>query len=100
LAVGIDELERIPEFLDLGLVVVVSPDLTTLRRWHHEQEIAEPLTDRSTQEPSAVVIEMNGGGHVPKLVTLSFERALVPGCSAKPRPIGHSPSFDEVPRLS
>ena len=59
--VGIDELDRIPEFLNLGLIVVVSPDPTALRRWQHEQGLAEPLTDRSTQEPSAVVIEMNGG---------------------------------------
>jgi hypothetical protein len=59
--VGIDELERIPEFLDLGLIVVVSPDLTTLRQWKHEQGLAEPLMDRSTPEPTAVVVEMNGG---------------------------------------
>jgi hypothetical protein len=35
--VEIDELERIPEFLDLGLIVAVSPDPTTLSLWQHEQ---------------------------------------------------------------
>ena len=56
--VGIDDLERIPEFLDLGLIVVVSPDPTTLRRWQHEQE----LGDVPTAHPAAasgVVVEMD-----------------------------------------
>jgi hypothetical protein len=82
--VGIDELERIPELLDRGLIVVVSPDLTTLRRWQDEQGLAEPSTDRSTQEPTAVVIEMNGGGHVPKHATLSLSERAFPGCSPDP----------------
>jgi len=38
--VGIDELDRIPEFLDPGLIVAVSPDATTLRRWQYEQRLA------------------------------------------------------------
>lgn len=56
--VGIDDLERIPEFLDLGLIVVVSPDPTTLRRWQHEQELTEPVMDRPTAT-SGVVIELD-----------------------------------------
>jgi DNA-binding response OmpR family regulator len=55
--VGIDDLERIPEFLDLGLIVVVSPDPTTLHRWQHEQELGEPTTDQPAAT-SGVVVEM------------------------------------------
>jgi Transcriptional regulatory protein, C terminal len=42
--VGIDQLEQIPEFLELGSIVVVAPDKPTLRRWRWEQEdgIAAP----------------------------------------------------------
>jgi hypothetical protein len=99
--VGIDELDRIPEFLALGIIVVVSPDLMTLRKWQHEQGLAEPLTDRSTREPTAVVIEMNGGGgHVPKHATL-FERARVPRMlTESARRIGHALRFEEIPRLN
>jgi len=55
--VGIDDLERIPEFLDLGLIVVVAPDPTTLRRWQLEQDLAEPAMDRPVAA-SGVVVEM------------------------------------------
>jgi hypothetical protein len=84
--VGIDELDRIPEFLDLGLIVVVSPDPMTLRPWQLEQGLAEPLTDRSTQEPTAVVIEMKPGGRVPKHAALSLRERPFPGCSPNPPP--------------
>ncbi|TMK55745.1 MAG: helix-turn-helix domain-containing protein [Actinobacteria bacterium] len=55
---GIDDLERIPEFLDLGLIVVVSPDPTTLRRWQHEQELGEAPMDRPAAT-TGVVVEMD-----------------------------------------
>ena len=56
--IGIDELERIPGFLELGLIVVVSPDPTTLRQWHHEQELADPTTP-SPAASSGVLVEMD-----------------------------------------
>src|SRR5207237_7828588 len=56
--VGIDDLERIPEFLDLGLIVVVSPDPASLRRWQHEQELGEAPMDRPAAT-TGVVVEMD-----------------------------------------
>ena len=92
--IGIDELDRIPEFLGLGLIVVVSPDPTTLCRWQHERGLAEPVTDRSTQEPTAVVTEMNAAGQLPKPATLS-ERARVPQMLVdSARRIGHALSSE------
>ena len=63
--VGIDDLERIPEFLDLGLIVVVSPDPTTLRRWQHEQELGEAPMDRPAAT-TGVVVEMENLAFVEK----------------------------------
>jgi Transcriptional regulatory protein, C terminal len=36
--VGVDQLEQIPDFLELGSIVVVAPDAHTLKRWRWEQE--------------------------------------------------------------
>jgi DNA-binding response OmpR family regulator len=36
--VGIDDLERVPDFLELGAVVVIAPDRRTLRRWKEDEE--------------------------------------------------------------
>jgi hypothetical protein len=74
--VGIDELERIPEFLDLGLIVVVSPPNDDAQSMAIREGLAEPQTDRSTRAPTGVVVDMNRGEHLPRHVTL-FERARV-----------------------
>jgi hypothetical protein len=57
--VGIDELEQIPAFLDLGLVVVVSPDPTTLRRWRREQDLVAPALDADPHNLSGIIVEMD-----------------------------------------
>jgi DNA-binding response OmpR family regulator len=52
--VGIDQLEDIPAYLDLGAVVIVVPDRLTLARWHQEQH--RPLLgDRDAASPEMVV---------------------------------------------
>lgn len=46
--VGSDRLALIPEYLNLGTVVVVAPDSETLATWRSEQEpsaVSEPRTD-------------------------------------------------------
>jgi DNA-binding response OmpR family regulator len=64
--VGIDELERVPEYLDLGAVVVIAPDQHTLHRWQAEQSRAVS----SGCEP-------NGGGGV--VLDLPGRRVLADG---------------------
>jgi hypothetical protein len=59
LLVGIDELDRIPEFLNLGFIVVVSPDPTTLRRWQLEHASTEPLMESLQPRVSGSVGEMD-----------------------------------------
>jgi DNA-binding response OmpR family regulator len=64
--VGIDELDRVPEYLDLGAVVVIAPDQHTLHRWQAEQSRAMS----SDFEP-------NGGGGV--VLDLPGRRVLADG---------------------
>jgi DNA-binding winged helix-turn-helix (wHTH) protein len=39
--VGIDELALVPQYLDLGAVVVIAPDRGSLRRWQRDQDPPE-----------------------------------------------------------
>jgi hypothetical protein len=59
LLVGIDQLAQIPEYLDMGLVVVVAPDPSTLRRWRWEQDGQAP-EPQGKDSPSAVVVDIAG----------------------------------------
>lgn len=40
LLVGIDELDHVPDYLELGAVVVIAPDRETMRQWRREQVAA------------------------------------------------------------
>jgi Response regulators consisting of a CheY-like receiver domain and a winged-helix DNA-binding domain len=54
--VGESRLPLIPEYLNLGTIVVVAPDQGTLTRWRHEQEAAaSPERPGEAGEPSTVV---------------------------------------------
>lgn len=54
--VGVDRLALIPEYLNLGSVVIVAPDAPTLRAWQQEQA---PSSGREQGEPP-VVVDMQG----------------------------------------
>jgi DNA-binding response OmpR family regulator len=41
LLVGIDEMDHVPDYLELGAVVVIAPDRETMRQWRREQDAAE-----------------------------------------------------------
>lgn len=56
--VGIDDLERVPEYLDLGAVVVIAPDQHTLQRWQGEQHRAPG--PRVASDESGVVLDLPG----------------------------------------
>jgi DNA-binding response OmpR family regulator len=55
--VGIDDLERVPDFLDLGAVVVIAPDRRTLRRWK-EDEDPEPNRPPEPADGDGLVIDL------------------------------------------
>jgi DNA-binding response OmpR family regulator len=55
--VGIDDLERVPDFLELGAVVVIAPDRRTLRRWQDEGQPEEPRASESA-DGDALIIDL------------------------------------------
>ena len=96
--VGIDDLERIPEFLDLGLIVVVAPDPATLRRWQHEQELGEPVMDRPVAA-SGVVVEMAARRISYRGVALSLSDREFRVLAGLVNGSGRAFSFEEIRRL-
>lgn len=55
--VGIDDLERVPDFLELGAVVVIAPDRQTLRRWREDEDPQEHRPP-AVSEGDALVIDL------------------------------------------
>jgi len=55
--VGVDRLALIPEYLNLGSVVIVAPDAQTLRAWQQEQA---PPSPGKEQDEHPVVVDMQG----------------------------------------
>ncbi len=96
--VGIDDLERIPEFLDLGLIVVVAPDPATLRRWQHEQGLGEPVMDRPVAA-SGVVVEMAARRISYRGVPLSLSDREFRVLAGLVNGSGRAFSFEEIRRL-
>ncbi len=59
--VGESRLPLIPEYLNLGTIVVVAPDQGTLKRWTHEQEAIEPPWPRGDGgKTSGTVVDLAG----------------------------------------
>jgi DNA-binding response OmpR family regulator len=95
--VGIDQLDQIPEFLDLGVVVVVAPDRKTFARWWDEHEPESAALHRQP-EAAGVVVDMTErrvrvDGKPLELSDLEF-RVLARLCE---RP-GAAVSFGEIAR--
>lgn len=97
--VGIDELEEIPGYLDLGLVVVVSPDPSTLRRWQREQDLAAPVFDRDPHRPSGIVVEMDARRISYRGVTLALSEMEFRVLAGFARRLDEALSFGEIRRL-
>ncbi len=55
---GEDNLELIPEYLQLGSVVVVAPDRDVLRRWTTDQERHHAADHERAQEPGDLVVDL------------------------------------------
>lgn len=67
--VGVERLPLVPEYLNLGSVVVVAPDQDTLRRWVWEQDGDRPSADRDG-EPLGTVVDLTGRRIIVDGVTL------------------------------
>jgi DNA-binding response OmpR family regulator len=67
LLVGIDELDHVPDYLELGAVVVLAPDRETMRQWRREQDV----------EPEAIA----AGGEGALVIDLLSRRIL---CFGRP----------------
>jgi DNA-binding response OmpR family regulator len=55
LLVGIDELERVPDYLELGAVVVIAPDRETMRQWRRDQDPSERPVPAANGEGALVI---------------------------------------------
>jgi DNA-binding response OmpR family regulator len=53
--VGIDDLERVPDFLELGAVVVIAPDRLTLRQWKEDGEPPEQRQAEASGDDALVI---------------------------------------------
>ena len=56
--VGIDQLDQIPDFLDLGAIVVVAPDRRTLQAWTTEREAGSQETTPDRGDTGGVVVDL------------------------------------------
>ena len=92
--VGTDRLPLVPEYLNLGSVVVIAPDHETLRRWNWEQD------DRGTmdgpQEDGGTVVDLAGRRIVSDGAPLPLSDLEFRVLSALLSPPGRALSFREL----
>lgn len=77
--VGVERLPLVPEYLNLGSVVVVAPDQETLRRWTWEQFDLRETSQDENGEPHGTVVGSRGAPDHLRWSHPSVERSRVPG---------------------
>jgi two-component system, OmpR family, response regulator MtrA len=92
--VGVERLALVPEYLNLGSVVVVAPDQDTLRRWVSEQTEQQ----RPNMEPDvgSTVVDLAGRRIVSDGETLPLSDLEYRVLSALLSPIGRALSYQEL----
>ena len=93
--VGVERLPLVPEYLNLGSVVVVAPDQDTLRRWVWEQDGDRSSGDRDDATPGTVV-DLTGRRIVIDGATLPLSDLEFRVLSALLSPPGRALSFREL----
>lgn len=94
--VGVERLPLVPEYLNLGSVVVVAPDQGTLHRWVWEQDgDPEAPMDRG-DEPHGTVVDLAGRRIIADGVTLPLSDLEYRVLSALLSPPGRALSFREL----
>jgi hypothetical protein len=98
--VGESRLPLIPEYLNLGTVVVVAPDPGTLKRWTREQEASEdPVFRASGGIGSGTVVDLAGRRIVHDGATLPLSDLEYRVLSTLLSPPGRAISYKELRRL-
>jgi hypothetical protein len=98
--VGESRLPLIPEYLNLGTVVVVAPDPGTLKRWTREQEASEdPVLRASGEDEPATVVDLAGRRIVHDGATLPLSDLEYRVLSTLLSPLGRAISYKELRRL-
>jgi DNA-binding winged helix-turn-helix (wHTH) protein len=93
--VGVERLPLVPEYLNLGSVVVVAPDQNTLRRWVWEQAEGGPPAADDGREPGTVV-DLEGRRIISDGATLPLSDLEYRVLSALLSPTGRALSFREL----
>jgi len=91
--VGEDRLALIPEYLNLGTVVVVAPDRETLSTWRSEQE---PMVTES--QPDGAVLDLSGRRIMCQGSSLPLSELEFKVLGALIESPGHAMSFQELRR--
>jgi two-component system response regulator MtrA len=94
LMVGVDQLPLVPEYLNLGSVVVIAPDQDTLNRWIAERSPEGP-PDGSRGHPSTVV-DMTGRRITSDGASLPLSDLEYRVLSTLLSPVGRAISFQEL----
>lgn len=93
--VGVERLPLVPEYLNLGSVVVVAPDQDTLRCWIWEQVDGGSPATESDREPGTVV-DLAGRRIISDGATLPLSDLEYRVLSALLSPVGRALSFREL----
>ncbi len=94
--VGIERLPLVPEYLNLGSVVVVAPDHDTLRRWTWEQDGHREPQGESEAPSGGTVVDLAGRRIVCNGATLPLSDLEYLVLSALLSPLGRALSFREL----
>jgi DNA-binding winged helix-turn-helix (wHTH) protein len=93
--VGVERLALVPEYLNLGSVVIVAPDQNTLRRWVWEQDDRRPRTD-TDGDPEGAVVDLAGRRIISDGISLPLSDLEYRVLSALLSPPGRAISFREL----
>jgi DNA-binding response OmpR family regulator len=94
--IGTERLPLVPEYLNLGSVVVVAPDQDTLRRWVWEQDGAPEPTTNKDGDPPGTVVDLAGRRIISEGITLPLSDLEYRVMSALLSPPGRALSFREL----
>ena len=97
--VGVERLPLIPEYLNLGSVVVVAPDNDTLKRWTREQDPHDGAPNDTQDPPHGTVVDLAGRRIVSEGVTLPLSDLEYRVLGALLSPLGRAISFRELRSL-
>src|SRR5688572_30203201 len=93
--IGTERLPLVPEYLNLGSVVVVAPDHDTLRRWVWEQDGGEATNDRDG-EPHGTIVDLAGRRIISDGIKLPLSDLEYRVLSALLSPPGRALSFRDL----